>query len=879
MEPEKNSTWDSFKLKAKPLFQNISTKMSKKTISKHVVRKHLTLDRRLSSSVPDMLQDDLDSLDNSLQTTDHSSVLSLSSSPLTLANQSHHCDDCPSVAIEKEKRVHLEEERFRSQICVTEKEMYIFTSEVQKESNEETITEPHQGTSTVEDMVCDLTEDPSEGTDLESSHSSQFFEEHGLLGEGGDSLSSLPSSTSYLLTVHLKAGKGLVIRDRSGTSDPYVKFKMDGKTFYKSKTVYKNLNPVWDETFTLPIRNLDQVLHVKVYDRDLTTDDFMGSAILAFSDLELNRTAEKSLKLDDPNSLEEDMGVILLNVTLSIKQGSIKRRKWSSIRKRNSSKAGSVQNIQLSESLRKSQLWSGILSITLVEGRKFPKEVIVESYVKFRLGDQKYKSKTVCRSESPQWREKFEFHYFEQITMLDIEVWGKDSKKHDDCLALCSVDLVTLPHGQVNYLNLPLRNGQGVVIVLIIFTPCAGVSISDLCACPLEDPTEKQQLLQRYHLKNSFKNLKDIGFLQVKVIQAVDLRAADLSGKSDPFCVLELGNDRLQTHTVYKNLSPEWNTVFTFPIKDIHDVLKVSVFDEDGDKSPDFLGRVAIPLLSVKNGKQIMYVLKTPDLGKVSKGAIYLQMDVIWNTVKASIRTFTPREKQFIEDNPKFSKTILTRNVTRVKTITMAVWNTIQYIQSCFQWESKLRSLIAFLLFVIIVWYMELFMLPLALLVLFTYNYILIRTGKISSSSSLDMDIGDDDDDDDKDSEKRGLRGKIQMVQDTVIAVQNILDEIASFGERIKNTFNWTVPFLSKLACLILAAVTVVLYFIPLRYIILIWGINKFTKKLRNPYAIDNNELLDFLSRVPSDIEKVQYTELKNSSSYQSPSRRKKNVS
>lgn len=34
-------------------------------------------------------------------------------------------------------------------------------------------------------------------------------------------------------------------------------------------------------------------------------------------------------------------------------------------------------------------------------------------------------------------------------------------------------------------------------------------------------------------------------------------------------------------------------------------------------------------------------------------------------------------------------------------------------------------------------------------------------------------------------------------------------------------------------------------------------GINKFTKKLRNPYSIDNNEVLDFLSRVPSDVQKV----------------------
>lgn len=96
-------------------------------------------------------------------------------------------------------------------------------------------------------------------------------------------------------------------------------------------------------------------------------------------------------------------------------------------------------------------------------------------------------------------------------------------------------------------------------------------------------------------------------------------------------------------------------------------------------------------------------------------------------------------------------------------------------------------------------------------------------------------------------------------------------------GVFLRSTFNWTVPFLSFLACLVLAAATVALYFIPLRYIVLIWGINKFTKKLRNPYAIDNNELLDFLSRVPSDVQKVQYTELRPCSS-QSPLRKKRSA-
>jgi len=37
------------------------------------------------------------------------------------------------------------------------------------------------------------------------------------------------------------------------------------------------------------------------------------------------RTTEQILKLEDPNSLEDDMGVIVLNLSLAVKQGEFKR--------------------------------------------------------------------------------------------------------------------------------------------------------------------------------------------------------------------------------------------------------------------------------------------------------------------------------------------------------------------------------------------------------------------------------------------------------------------------------------------------------------------------------------------------------------------------
>ncbi|KAL2088372.1 hypothetical protein ACEWY4_015271 [Coilia grayii] len=690
--------------------------------------------------------------------------------------------------------------------------------------------------------------------------------------------SSQDSQKTYILTINLKEGRNLVIRDRCGTSDPYVKFKMDGKTLYKSKVVYKNLNPVWNESFTFPVLDLEEKLFVRVYDRDLTSDDFMGSSSVALDELELQKVCPLVLSLNDPNSLEDDMGVIHIDICLSLRDGDGKRSsKWTPKRKKSIRSGAPQQSKRLSDSLKKSQLWTGVWAITLVEGQDLPEDSPGDMFVRFRLGEQKYKSKSQAKKANPQWRERFDFNQFPHgPNILEVEVWSKEGRRYEECFGTCEVDLSGLPFNETQTYTRTLKQGRGRVLFLVTLNVCNGVSVCDLGTAPLEDTRERDTVCDRYAFRNSLKNMRDVGFLQVKVIKATDLMAADLNGKSDPFCVLELGNDRLQTHTIYKTLNPEWNKVFTLPIKDIHDILEVTVFDEDGDKAPDFLGKVAISLLSVHNGQQICCALKKDDLGRPSKGTISLELDVFFNPVRASVRTFNPREKKFQEDNPKFSKKILARNVLRVRNLLRAILSTHQYIKSCFQWESIQRSTIAFMVFVLTVWYWEFYMLPLFLVLLIARNYVLIVSER--ASQDLDnMDLGDDEEDDEKESEKKGLMEKIHMVQEIVITVQNLLEEIASFGERIKNTFNWSVPFLSNLAFLVLVTATVLTYVIPVRYIILLWGINKFTKKIRKPYAIENNEVLDFLSRVPSDVQKAQYSELRAPGGH-SPLRKKRNT-
>ncbi|CAG5958056.1 unnamed protein product [Menidia menidia] len=667
----------------------------------------------------------------------------------------------------------------------------------------------------------------------------------------------------YLLSINLKQGRNLVIRDkRSGTSDPYVKFKLEGKQFYKSKVVYKNLNPQWNESFTHPLRDREHVVEVRVYDKNRTADDFMGSSTISLKNLELHKTYEMELSLVDPKSKENDMGVIIVDVCLMFRDATIKRGYRFRPKKNKQNQAARPADAQKNQ--LKNKVWTSVLHITLVEGQDLPQYGQGDIYVRFRLGDQKYKSKNLCIQANPQWREEFDFNQFEDIQEpLQVEVFSKRGRKGEESWGMFEVDLSRLPPDKRQLYTHVLDPGKGKLVFLVTPRPCWGVSLSEIDNASLANPNDRNTITEKFSVTNTHKCFREIGFLQVNVLKANDLSATEL-GKSNPLCVIELGNCKLQTDAISRTLNPEWNKAFTFPIKDIHDVVELSVFDENGDKSSNFLGKVAIPLLSVKNGQLMCLSLKKEDLESSSKGTITLVLEVIYNKVRAGIRTFQPKEAKLIEDNPKFNKKVLARNIYRVRKISTAVLYTLQYIKSCFQWESTQRSLIAFLIFLLTVWNWDLFMLPLFLLLLIIWNYVQITTGKASSNQDLvNMTMGDDEEEDEKESGKKGLMDKIHMVQEVVLVVQTVLDELANIGERIKNIFNWSVPFLSILAGLVLFGAAALLYFVPLRYIVLIWGINKFTKKLRNPYTIDNNEILDFLRRAPSDVQKVQYSVLR----------------
>ncbi|KAB7498256.1 Multiple C2 and transmembrane domain-containing protein 1, partial [Armadillidium nasatum] len=380
------------------------------------------------------------------------------------------------------------------------------------------------------------------------------------------------------------------------------------------------------------------------------------------------------------------------------------------------------------------------------------------------------------------------------------------------------------------------HNGK-LFLLLTISGTTSSASISDLITYK-ENPNEIRTIKDRYKLIRSFHNLRDVGVLIVKVFKAQGLAAADFGvGKSDPFCVLELINSRLQTQTEYKTLSPSWNKIFT------------------------------------------LYALKDKKLRLRAKGnhpEILLECSVYWNQVRAAIQTIEPKEEKYMQIEPKFKRQIFVRNVNRVKAAIMDIYDFGLYVKSCFEWESPFRSIVAFVLFVIITYYFEAYMLPAFLLLLFVKNYIVIsivgsRYPKDEDAESSANEDEIDEDDKDKDpadhhdipEEKKSLKERLQAIQEVIATVQNAIGYIASISESIKNTFNFTVPFLSWLMVVALVLGMAVLYFIPIRFLVLLWGINKFSRKLIRPHSVVNNELTDFLSRVPDDEELKDFREIR----------------
>ncbi|KAK8655669.1 hypothetical protein V6N13_108241 [Hibiscus sabdariffa] len=88
-----------------------------------------------------------------------------------------------------------------------------------------------------------------------------------------------------------------------------------------------------------------------------------------------------------------------------------------------------------------------------------------------------------------------------------------------------------------------------------------------------------------------------LGLLKIMVRRGINLAVRDkVTGTSDPYVVITMGEQKVKTRYIKKNCNPEWNEELTLSIKDLNAPISLTVFDKDTFSDDDPMGNAVIDI-------------------------------------------------------------------------------------------------------------------------------------------------------------------------------------------------------------------------------------------------------------------------------------------
>ncbi|GFP83317.1 synaptotagmin-5 [Phtheirospermum japonicum] len=152
----------------------------------------------------------------------------------------------------------------------------------------------------------------------------------------------------------------------------------------------------------------------------------------------------------------------------------------------------------------------------------------------------------------------------------------------------------------------------------------------------------------------SYLELKPVGTLDVKLIEAKGLTNKDIVGKSDPFAELFVRplRDSIKTSkTINNETSPIWNEHFEFVVEDVSTQhLTIRVYDDEGLQSSELIGCAQVPLGELQAGKVKdvwLKLVKDLQIQKDLKNRGQVHLELLYCPLDAESEFFNPFDPDF----------------------------------------------------------------------------------------------------------------------------------------------------------------------------------------------------------------------------------------
>ncbi|XP_061585900.1 rasGAP-activating-like protein 1 isoform X2 [Cololabis saira] len=130
--------------------------------------------------------------------------------------------------------------------------------------------------------------------------------------------------------------------------------------------------------------------------------------------------------------------------------------------------------------------------------------------------------------------------------------------------------------------------------------------------------------------------------LYFRIVEGRNLPAKDVSGTSDPYCIVKVDNEVVaRTATVWKNLNPFWGEEYTLHLPMGFHSLSFHVMDEDTIGHDDVIGKITLSkevIGSQAKGLDSWVNLTRVDPDEEVQGEIHLSLQLLKGTKKLSLR-------------------------------------------------------------------------------------------------------------------------------------------------------------------------------------------------------------------------------------------------